>query len=79
MTALLLKLHEYAFDFKCQQDMRILVGDALSRLNIETNLTVHDIIPLHVLHHFSVSNIYLNYEYLAQNVYEHEGKIKHRK
>ena len=45
-TALLLNLHERAFNIKYQQGKNIFVSDALSMLLIETKKDVQDVTPL---------------------------------
>ena len=49
------------------------VNDALSRLHIEAQEDIHDMIPLTFLH-LNTTHIRHNYEQLAYNLYMHKSK-----
>ena len=73
LTTLLLKLHDYNFHLKHQQDKKLSVSGTLSRLPIEANQGSHKVITLHFLQYLNTC-IYHNYKHLVENVYKHKAK-----
>ena len=57
MKALLLEMWDNIFHLKYQQGKKILVSDALSRIDIGAEENVHDVIPLNPFQHFRTTHI----------------------
>ena len=52
----------------------MIVSDALSRLHIEANEKLYDVIPLNFLQHLNTEHIHYNYRHLAYILYKYKAK-----
>ena len=50
------------------------INDALSKIHIEAEKDIHDVIPLKFLQYLYTTHIYHNYEHLAYHLYKNKAK-----
>ena len=73
LSALLLKLQNYAFDIKYLEGSKLKVSDALSRLYAEEKHSINDVIPLTFLWHTADFMLHLDQLQQAHQLYAHKA------
>ena len=73
MSALLLKLQDYAFDIKYLEGSKLKVSGALSRLYAEEKHNINNVIPLTFLWHTADFMLHLDQLQQAHQLYAHKA------
>ena len=73
-TSLLLKLWDYIFDLKYQKGWKMSIIDTFSKLHIEEQVDIHNVMPMDFLQHLNTAHIYHDYRCVAYALYKQRVK-----